>query len=195
MTLETTNSVMRNVELKRFYSSVVQRVRSLYSREHHVPDAHAILYQLRKSIIPPSSELFSRACFIWSHRSTGCLHVSNQRRVRASRNGQYFFGGSQYFRSSRTSTLSFSLSLISCVYVSPRVSTLRYATGPHVVMFSEAWHFLSRLVNPPTPRSSRTEIFPSYTYIFRKCLVIKDKNRVKCFVAAHQNDVPVVLFA
>lgn len=140
-------SAMRNVEIMRFCSLLPLSLSlfvlslffflplmelNLFTHNDNLPRSrrtrHAMLQPYRN--ITPQAPKFFVHFFVWSHRSTGCLHVSNQRRVRASRNGQYFSRGSIFLRavyiphSFLLPSVSLSLS------ISWYVSTWWYATEP-----------------------------------------------------------------
>lgn len=89
------------------------------------------------------------------------------------------FSRAQYFRAQYAEyAASLSLSASLFFFLLSRMcqrSGMRPSQASCSYAFRSVWHFLSRLANPPTSRSSHTEISPSRTYISRKCLVIKTK--------------------
>lgn len=113
---------------------------------YHVLDTHAILYQLRKSITPPSSGLFC-IFFLFDRIDPQAVYTS---RIRGAfvhhATGNISPDALNIFTLIADSSV-FALSpflylVCMCVYmriyVSLLVSTWQYATRPHVVMFSEA---------------------------------------------------------
>ena len=152
---------------------------------------------------------FLRA-FLFDHIDPQAVYTSQIRDAFVHHATDNISSEAQYFRAHRQLRRSFSLSLAICVRVRVRARVcvcvcVVYATYVYVTVrnrasrsyaFRSVWHFLSRLANPPTPRFSRTERSSPRIHISSgKCLVIKGKNRVKCFVAPPQSDVPLVLFA
>lgn len=113
---------------------------------YHVLDTRAILYQLRKSITPPSSEyFFAFFCLIASiHRLF--THLEAEARSCITQRAIFLWRFSIFSRSAAGSGAhSFSLSLVFCVCVRVcmlRVSTQRYATGPTQLCFPKRVTFL-----------------------------------------------------